>query len=204
MKHQLHSVFAVLALLVLLNGAVAAQSQSDESSSNTTKNGTIRGRVVNEGGQPLADALVSIRTYGALVTGHSTTTDSEGNFEVNGLEPVAYLMFASYPGYVPAPRDPDVNPIGYYLVGDSVRLEMIKGGVITGIVTRATGEPVVAVPVRAYMIRDAKGQPARYGRPFREKTTDDRGVYRIYGLAPGTYLVSADGVNPSAYNICCS
>ena len=87
-------------------------------------------------------------------------------------------------------------------MGDSVRLELIKGGVITGTVTKSAGEPVVAVPVRAYMIRDSKGQPSRYGAPFREQTTDDRGVYRIYGLPSGTYLVSAGGgSSPRGYTV---
>jgi len=55
--------------------------------------------------------------------------------------------------------------------------------------------------VRAYMIRDANGRPARYGAPYRERTTDDRGIYRIYGLLAGTYVVSAGGSGTfSGYN----
>ena len=73
--------------------------------------------------------------------GRPTTTDSEGSFQLSGLDPAAYVVTVSLPGYVTAPRDPDVNPIGYYHLGDTARLEMIKGGVITGRVTRATGEP---------------------------------------------------------------
>src|SRR5438552_1266800 len=201
MRTYLHNVLAGLILLLLLSCAVAAQSQPDENSTDATRTGKISGRVVNDTGQPLVDALVSIRAYGGLGPGRTITTDSEGNFEVSGLEAVAYLMSASFPGYVPAPRDPDISPIGYYRVGDSVRLAMIKGGVITGTVTRSSGEPVVGVPVLAYMIRDSKGQPARYGTPFREKTTDDRGVYRIYGLAMRTYVVAAGGGYNSPYNI---
>ncbi len=78
-------------------------------------------------------------------------------------------------------------------MGDSVKLELIKGGVITGTVTTFTGEPVVAVRVQAYMIRDGNDQPPRYDFSFKERSTDDRGIYRIYGLAPGTYIVSAGG-----------
>ena len=199
MRFYPHNYFAVL-LILTLGVTVAAQSQSDESANDVTKAGTISGRVVDYAGQPLADAVVSIRGYGAT-GGRTTTTDSAGNFQVTGLDSVAYLISALFPGYVAAPRDPDVNPVGYYRVGDSVRLEMIKGGVITGVVTRTTGEPVVVVPVRAYMVRDAKGQPARYGTAFREKSTDDRGVYRIYGLPQGTYVVSAGGSYPSPYNV---
>jgi len=79
----------------------------------------------------------------------------------------------------------------------------MKGGVITGTVVTAAGAPVVAVPVRAFMIRDNNGQPPRYGGPLRVRTTDDRGVYRIYGLNAGTYVVSAGGgggFNVNAYD----
>jgi protocatechuate 3,4-dioxygenase beta subunit len=193
MKHYVYNFLAALTLLITLSSAVAPQSRSDENTADATRTGTISGRVVNDSGQPLANAIVSVRTYSFGEQGRTTTTDSEGNFQVSGLDPVVYLISAAFPTYVPAPRDPDINPIGYYRVGDSVRLELIKGGVITGTVTKSADEPVVAVPVRAYMVRDSNGQPSRYGAPFREQTTDDRGVYRIYGLPMGTYVVSAGG-----------
>ena len=197
----LHNFLAGFILLLILSSAIAAQSQPDEKSTEGTATGKISGHVVNEAGQPLADALISVGTYGFGAPSRTTTTDSDGSFQVTGLDSVAYLISASFPGYVQAPRDPDVNPIGYYRVGESVRLEMIKGGVITGTVTRSSGEPVVVVPVRAYMIRDSKGQLTRYGTPVQERNTDDRGVYRIYGLAPGVYLVAAGGGRSSAYNV---
>jgi len=201
MKRYCYNFLAAFSLLITLTSAVAAQSQSDESSANATRTGTISGRVVNESGQPLQNAVVVVRAFGAGTPGRTTTTDSEGSFQVSGLDPVAYVVSASFPTYVTAPRDPDSNPIAYYHLGDSVRLDLIKGGVITGTVTRSAGEPVVVVPVRAYMVRDSKGQPSRYGVPFREQTTDDRGVYRIYGLPSGTYVVSAGGGSSSGYSV---
>jgi len=201
MRRYLDNFLTALVLVISLGSAATAQSQPDEKSTEGTTTGKISGHVVNQAGQPLADALVNVRTYGFGAANRTTTTDNDGSFQVTGLDSVAYLVSASFPGYVPAPRDPDINPIGYYRVGDSVRLEMIKGGVITGAVTRSTGEPVVAVTVRAYLIRDSKGQPTRYGTPSQERNTDDRGVYRIYGLAPGVYLVAAGGGRSSAYNV---
>ena len=201
MRIPLHNFLAGLILFLTLTSAVAAQSRPDEKSTEGTTTGKISGHVVNDAGQPLAEALVTVRTYGFGAANRTTTTERDGSFQVTGLDSVAYLISASFPGYVPAPRDPDINPIGYYRVGESVRLDMIKGGVITGTVSRSTGEPVVVVPVRAYMIRDSRGQPTRYGTPSQERTTDDRGVYRIYGLAPGTYLVAAGGGRSSAYNV---
>ena len=94
-----------------------------------------------------------------------------------------------------SPADPTA-PTTYYRIGDSVNLQLTRGGVITGVVTNALGEPVIGVRVRATMIRDAKGQ--RPPMPFfgPDQSTDDRGIYRLYGLVPGTYLVSAGGFTP--------
>src|SRR5262249_33668705 len=49
-----------------------------------------------------------------------------------------------------------------------------------------------AVRVRATMVRDTRGEIPRTSFST-EQSTDDRGVYRIYGLRPGTYIVSAGG-----------
>jgi hypothetical protein len=198
MRRYLHNFLAVLVLLITTAGAVAAQSQPDES---TTSTGEISGQVVNDSGQPMPNAVVAVRAFGAGGPGRTTTTDSEGSFQMKGLEPVAYVITVVLAGYVMTPRDPDRNPAAYYHLGDVARIEMSKGGVITGTVTRSAGEPVVVVPVRAYMIRDGNGRPSRYGSPFREVTTDDRGIYRVYGLPSGTYVVSAGGGRPSPYEV---
>jgi hypothetical protein len=74
---------------------------------------------------------------------------------------------------------------------------MIKGGAITGRVTNAMGEPLISVQVNPMMTRDAEGNPVRGGG--RSRFTDDRGVYRIYGLAPGTYVVFTRNTFSSPY-----
>lgn len=198
-RSHLYSFLLMLSSLIAMSCGVFAQSQSDETSAART--GTISGRVVNESGQPLANAIVSVRPFGVMSPGRNTTSDSEGGFQIAGLDPLSYYLSASLPGYVTPPRDPDQTPSPYYHVGDSVRLELIKGGVITGTVLKSAGEPVVVVPVRAYMVRDSNGRPARYTMPFREQTTDDRGVYRIYGLPAGTYVVSAGGGLSYGYSV---
>jgi hypothetical protein len=193
------SIFAVLVLAL----CVVARGQSPSSGSKTTEQpvtGTIDGKVVNESGQPLAGAAVFVRTVNAGIN-RSTVTDVDGNFRVNGLETGLYIVGANSPAYTGAPGDPDAPQ--YYRLGDSVRVDLVRGAAITGTVTNAMGEPVIAVRVRAHMIRDAKGQVARtVNFAAVEQQTDDRGIYRIYGLAPGTYLVSAGGSSfiPSSGN----
>src|SRR5262249_55479861 len=186
--------FLITSLIVLSSAAlVPGQSETDEANGDANARGKITGRVLSESGQPLANVVVNIRGYAGSFPARQLTTDGDGSFQATNLAPMAYLISVTAPGYVQVPRDADVNPVGYYRVGDSVRLEMMKGGVITGTVKRSNGEPVVAVVVRTWMLRDNKGKTARYSVPVRSTTTDDRGVYRIYGLAPGTYIVAAGG-----------
>ncbi len=178
-------------LMLLLSLSVVAQSATPNTSEPTT--GTISGKVVNETGQPMAGASAFIRAVNSVVSGRTTVTDSEGNFIVSGLEPSLYTVAASAPAYTTITSDPNVPPT-YYRIGDSVRLELVRGGVITGTITNASGEPIVAVRVRATMVRDSRGMtPKLFSMGMSEQTTDDRGVYRMYGLAPGTYIVSAGG-----------
>ncbi|MGH9904698.1 MAG: carboxypeptidase regulatory-like domain-containing protein, partial [Pyrinomonadaceae bacterium] len=186
----------VFMMLLLISPSVAGQSQvtpSSDEAAEVTKTGDISGRVVNENGQPLSNVSVFARGFGGAGQGRNGSTDRDGTFRLSGLDRVAYSLSAQAPGYTPLPRDPDSTQPTYYRVGDSVTMVMIKGGVITGSVTTSDGEPLVGLVVRAQMLRDGDGRPSRYGGIFRERTTDDRGVYRIYGLPSGTYLVMAGG-----------
>ena len=184
-------------LLLLCCVSTVAQTPAPAPTPATTEEpttGTISGSVVNESGQPFAGVQVSVRQLNSPNPGRAAITDSEGSFRVNGLTAALYFVSASAPGYVQPRSDPD-QPIEHHRIGDNVRLELIRGGVITGSVTNTAGEPVISVSVRAWMVRDAKGRPAKIPNTFfMEQTTDDRGIYRIFGLMPGTYVVSAGGV----------
>ena len=183
-------VAGLLLLLVLPLLRLSAQTQQ---TGETSKTGSITGKVVNESGQPLANAGVYVQAVGAARVTEPTTTDRDGTFKVSGLQPVSYTVNAAMPAYVSASFDPESGPGKQYKVGDSVTFVLVKGGVITGAVTTAKGDPVVAITVRARMIRDAKGKRLSSANISRESPTDDRGVYRIYGLPTGTYVVVAGG-----------
>ena len=177
----LRLLMSVAAILTVSPNVIA---QEDESKNASARSGAISGRVVNEIGQPVSHAAIFIGSPGDPTQGCSSSTDDNGNFQVNGLDGLVYTVSASAPTYVSAPRDPDALP-SYYRIGDSVSISLIKGGVITGTVTSSSGEPLVQAGVRAILVRDANGKPPASGRFVLERSTDDRGVYRIYGLSTG-------------------
>ncbi len=182
--------FSIIVALVLLLGVSVLNRAQEEAASPVT--GTINGQVVNERGEAMAGATVTVRPIGTFTPGRTTISDAEGNFRFTGLAPALYTVGAFSPAYLTQPPESGM-PVPYYRIGDSVRVAMIKGGVITGTVTNATGEPIVGIRVRAVRVRDPKGKAIPVSMSGLERTTDDRGVYRIYGLGPGTYLVSAGG-----------
>ncbi len=162
--------------------------------------GTISGRVVGEDGQPIPRAIVSIIALSGklekMMSGRmALKTDAEGKFEAAGLDTAPYTVVARAPGYLPAqPLDP-ANPEYHYL-GETVTLVMRKGGVITGKVTTATGEPVVGVEVSTVSLNPAAPVTAAFSMDLSSgqiimRQTDDRGVYRLYGVQPGKYLIVA-------------
>ncbi|HEU4594936.1 MAG TPA: carboxypeptidase-like regulatory domain-containing protein [Pyrinomonadaceae bacterium] len=156
--------------------------------------GSIKGRVLGEGGEPLSG--VTVRANGRssglpFVPPATTATDEEGQFTLERLAPNVYNVTAELPGYVAESEGQPAPP--RQRLGDHVTLKMAKGGVITGTVTDASGEPLVGANVRVIRVRDAEGRNIGGGFGARETTTDDRGVYRAYGLASGIYIVSAGG-----------
>jgi hypothetical protein len=64
-----------------------------------------------------------------------------------------------------------------------------RGGVISGSVYGQDGEPLIGAQVRALRFTLASGVKRLASSSF--ATTDDRGTYRVFNLAPGAYLIAA-------------
>ena len=173
----------------------AQQPQAETGSSSTARPvGAISGRVINSGGEPLAGATVYISTLGPNPP-RTTAADAGGNFRVEGLDAAAYAVSASAPGFIyiaPVTNDRRL----YYHLGDSVTLTLTKGGVINGTVTSSMNTPIVNTTVRAFRVRNENGVAETGVVQLRtERFTDDRGYYRLYGLQPGFYVISAGGAS---------
>ena len=160
--------------------------------------GAITGRVVADDGSGMAGVTVML-TSAASPTGplgnyrRSTTTDEEGNFRFNDLPARPYnLLVVSSREYTQSPAVTGSGERRYYRIGENVHITLIRGGVITGLVTNALGEPVIAIQVTAIRVRDHEGLPVKNTIGSMPRQTDDRGIYRFYGLQPGSYIVVAN------------
>jgi protocatechuate 3,4-dioxygenase beta subunit len=157
------------------------------------RTGEITARLVTEDGVGLPNVKVNMQPVtedgrSILSGGVLDITDEDGNMRFpQGIgpknEPSFYwIRVSNAKGYAPKRS---VNQ----RIGDDITITMIKGGVITGRVTNAKGEPVLGASVAIEMARDAEGKPSRGSIELPYRSTDDRGVYRFYGLTPGTYVV---------------
>lgn len=196
-----HSAFLfAFALLCACASGVRAQGQvaPTPTPERVKSKGSITGRVVGEDGQPVSGARVfALASRGGNVNGDHAATGPDGAFKIEGLEAAPYGVTVYVPGNFDAAQlEYERGARVYYRPGDDVLVRVMRGGVVTGRVTDASGEPAAGVRVNLVRVRTLEGAPVRefnrFMRPL-ERTTDDRGVYRSYGLLPGVYVVSAGG-----------
>jgi len=155
--------------------------------------GAITGRVISEDGTGLPNVTVNLGTVSGSRSGQPKTalTDEEGRFRFTDLPYARYTVFPQpFGGFVPP--IPERGMLAEYVPGDNVTLVMTRGGVITGRVTNSNGEPVIGIQISAVRVRSESGAQIRVTGPAGPRFTDDRGIYRLYGLQPGTYIVAAN------------
>lgn len=175
--------------------------------------GLIVGRVIDAtGGRPVSGAIVSLtggpsRTSAPIPATPGSTqplpplppprvlTDSEGRFAFRSLTRGNYQLSVTKTGYSAGAygRTRPEGPTRPLQLDDNERMgdvtiRMFKYASITGTVTDEAGEPIVGAQVRA----DRRVWQA--GRRVLSQnsvvTTDDRGIYRLYNLSPGEFVVS--------------
>jgi len=151
--------------------------------------------VTGDGGRPVKRARVFI-SAAELPGGRGMLTDDNGAFDFSDLPAGRYTITASKNGFIQLSygqrRPLQAGTPLQLLDGQQLRgldFALPRGGVISGRVSDETGDgmPGVAVQVMRYAYQQGNRQlvPAGQGQ------TDDRGVYRVWGLNPGDYYVSA-------------
>src|ERR1043166_1946694 len=195
---RLANIGVLLFLLPAIAGAQAADSKPKP-------NGSISGRITIDGkaaaGIPVA-AIAGQSVNRRDAAAHAVS-DPEGNYQFSELAPGEYTVWTLTPALVAEPTGapnyfPYAGGVKSILLGageivTGIDLKLIRGSVITGRITTEDNKPVVDERISLQLL-DANGNPrfgAIYSTYDQMFQTDDRGVYRIFALAPGRYKVSA-------------
>lgn len=164
-----------------------------------TGTASLMGTVVadEEAHRPMPHVVLTLSTAGLNGT-LTTATDEAGHYLFADLPAGVYTLTAARGAYLTmsygalspgAPPSPIPLKDGQRFVADPIAL--VKGSVIAGRLMDPDGRPVADARVMALNFVTVGGErrpgAVQYGRG--DATTDSRGLYRIYGLAAGDYLV---------------
>jgi hypothetical protein len=215
LRHIPLNIFSIL-LLIAFSQSISWGAAQAPQRDNRPRTALIGGQVTISG-QPAANVTITIAETdsnggGEFVSASGSTakrepeiftavTDAGGRYRVAGLAAGNYKISASSMAYVLANQNSGAEPAKWVtLDGDDakedVNLSLARGGVITGRVTASDGRPLIATRVWLFSVirNDDRTEYKSYNYQFQQMfETDDRGVYRIYGLPAGNYILSAGG-----------
>ena len=176
-------IAALLLCVVCLGERSNAQVKSETGA-------TLSGKVTVKG-KPAPGLVVGMRLTRpeGLSPTYKAKTDREGNYRITKIAAGNYLVTPIVPAFA-LTGAPNYQPGQSVIISegenvDDINFELVPAGVITGKVTDSEGRPLIEEPVTLTSADDNNPRP-----PFNIMTTDDRGVYRIFGVPAGRYRVS--------------
>lgn len=177
---------AIVCILLSFIIAVCAQAQSGAAKEQTA---SVTGKVTVKN-KALAGIIVVATEIndgrGPQYSRYRDTTDAEGSYRINNIAAGNYFVFPLSPGLVEKAQSKRMLTIA---AGESIRdfdFALAPGGVITGRITNVDGQPLIEEQVN---VMPVDGSP-QFTPPESAIQTDDRGIYRAFGLRPGKYRVS--------------
>jgi protocatechuate 3,4-dioxygenase beta subunit len=161
---------------------------------------SVAGMVVKlAGSEPLRKARVRLQSLEDRTHAISTVTDAGGRFQLKGVDPGRYSLTVSRVGFVTqtyGQRKADDPGAALTLhAGQEMKdllFRLIPSAVIAGRILDEDGEPMPSATVSA--LREMYAEGKRSLSTSTTVETNDLGEYRLFGLQPGRYFISA--VNP--------
>lgn len=188
--------FAVLMLMLCCIPAWL-HAQTPAKPAAKTPRGSVSGRVTIKD-KPAPGVTVGLRVTTGLVPFekfYRAVTDQDGVYHITNVPAGTYDIAPAAPAYVAgegnSPRGGKSVIVGEDENVEDINFSLIRGGVITGKITDAEGHPLVQQQVYVYRAADFLQQPLRQVYSAGSVATDDRGIYRFFGLAAGRYKVAS-------------
>ena len=163
----------------------------------------VRGRVTMPNGLAVAHAHVLLVAPADVVQTRAGLTDAQGRFEFRDVAAGKFRVSASKVGFAPVtyPGGPGVISgqladsrdveVGAGETRDSGALHLARFGTIAGQVLDERGDPMEGAQIQVLQLRYESGRRRLTPAPAMAQPTDDLGRYRLFGLAPGQYVVAA-------------
>jgi hypothetical protein len=190
-------ILALLALVLMVSGWPVQGQELKSAATKKKDECSISGTVVTlAGGEPLRKARVRLESQEDRMRSISAISDAGGRFEMKALDPGGYRLHVSRVGYVTQiygqrqPQDP--GAILSLRPGQELKdllFKMVPSAVLAGRILDEDGEPLPSVNVSA--LREVYNQGKRSLVSGANAQTNDLGQYRLFGLAPGRYFISA-------------
>jgi hypothetical protein len=153
------------------------------------QNATVQGRLIELGSsEPVAKAAVELRDADAAASPATTTTsDRDGKFSFRNVPPGRYRVVTTRPGFIIGSSE--ILTIAPGQTPPAIQITMTRSGAISGHIYNKSGQPIANVAVSADRITFQGGTKGM--RSTQGTLTNDLGEYRIFGVPPGLYYVTA-------------
>src|SRR3954468_1914246 len=197
MKHTLAAIVVSLQFAAAATAQVGSVPDPRATATAPPGTSTLRGQVVAaDTGLPLRKAQV--RIFAAEIReNRMATTDGDGRYEFKEARAGRYTISAnkgSYVGLSYGQQRPLDAPKPLQILDNQtverVDLSLPRGTVITGRIVDEFGEPMSDVQIAPQRYQFSQGQ-RRLTPVGRQVTTDDMGEFRLFGVPPGQYYLSA-------------
>lgn len=181
--------------LICFAAITFAQAPAKQPAAKVSK-GSISGRITIKD-KPAPGVMVGLRRSNGMSPFDQLSraiTDQDGAYRITNVAAGSYYVLPSTPAYVwrDMTNNPQTITVGEDENVEGVDYTLVRGGVITGKVTDADGRPVIQIQVNIFNADLLnQQQQTRQMYPVNTGMTDDRGVYRIFGLPAGKYKVAA-------------